>query len=67
MVARLSAALQAFRAGHGHLVWTVHNVLPHEAEHGIVSSLPFLLATMLWTSSLATLSIHFLQAIVLFL
>jgi glycosyltransferase involved in cell wall biosynthesis len=26
-------ALDAFRAAGGRLVWTVHNVLPHEAEH----------------------------------
>ncbi len=32
-VAELATALEAFRAGGGRLVWTVHNVLPHEAVH----------------------------------
>jgi glycosyltransferase involved in cell wall biosynthesis len=33
LVAELASALDTFRAGRGHLVWTVHNVLPHEAVH----------------------------------
>jgi glycosyltransferase involved in cell wall biosynthesis len=32
-VSELATALPAFRAGGGRLVWTVHNVLPHEARH----------------------------------
>ncbi len=30
---RFSAALHQFRAAGGRLVWTLHNVLPHEARH----------------------------------
>jgi glycosyltransferase involved in cell wall biosynthesis len=30
---RFSAALHKFRAAGGRLVWTLHNVLPHEAKH----------------------------------
>jgi glycosyltransferase involved in cell wall biosynthesis len=32
-VAELAEGVRSFRAGGGHLVWTVHNVLPHEAVH----------------------------------
>lgn len=32
-VARLSELLDAFRAGGGRLVWTVHNLLPHDAAY----------------------------------
>jgi glycosyltransferase involved in cell wall biosynthesis len=32
-VAALARGVEAFRAGGGRLVWTVHNVLPHETVH----------------------------------